>query len=409
MRIKTAVVATALCAFSGAAEAQKLTMEQCFALATEHSLTLKAAEARTQQTRIMQGTAWDVDKTELSLSQDPTSGGSPDNALAISQSIDFPTVYAARRSRLKAETAVEESRQRLAGQQVRADIAAAYCQTVFQQERLRIMQRQLSLLQRYATTAEARYKAGETRQTEALSARRMLEELRLEMVSAESECDAQQLLLTTLVGATERITPADTALTPLSYAPTAYAFASTADGELASRTVTAADKAVREAKNGFAPSLSLALKQQMVISGWDPYHENRQRYAGGNFMGFEVGVGIPLFFGATKAKVKAARKEREAASLMMQQEEKQKLAEHNIAMSRYSAAARRMAYYEQEGSADALTTARLATAEYANGDISYMEYNAAMQEALDTQMKRAAAINDYNQAVVALRRLKSDF
>ena len=289
MRIKTAVVATALCAFSGAAEAQKLTMEQCFTLATEHSLTLKAAEARTQQTRIMQGTAWDVDKTELSLSQDPTSGGSPDNALAISQSIYFPTVYAARRSRLKAETAVEESRQRLTGQQVRADIAAAYCQTVFQQERLRIMQRQLSLLQRYATTAEARYKAGETRQTEALSARRMLEELRLEMVSAESECDAQQLLLTTLVGATERITPADTALTPLSYAPTAYAFASTADGELASRTVTAADKAVREAKNGFAPSLSLALKQQMVISGWDPYHENRQRYAGGNFMGFEVG------------------------------------------------------------------------------------------------------------------------
>ena len=115
MRIKTAVVATALCAFSGAAEAQKLTMEQCFALATEHSLTLKAAEARTQQTRIMQGTAWDVDKTELSLSQDPTSGGSPDNALAISQSIDFPTVCAARRSRQKAETAVDESRQRLTG------------------------------------------------------------------------------------------------------------------------------------------------------------------------------------------------------------------------------------------------------------------------------------------------------
>ena len=32
-----------------------------------------------------------------------------------------------------------------------------------------------------------------------------------------------------------------------------------------------------------------------------------------------------------------------------------------------------------------------------------------MQDALDIQMKRAAAINDYNQAVVALRRLKSDF
>ena len=203
--------------------------------------------------------------------------------------------------------------------------------------------------------------------------------------------------------------PKEDSLFPLDWKQASYNYSQTPDGQYSADRLKASEQAVRVAKNGFAPSLSLSLRNQLVISSWNPYDQDRSRFDGGNFMGFEVGVGIPLFFGATKAKVKAARKEREAASLMMQQEEKQKLAEHNIAMSRYSAAARRMAYYEQEGSADALTTARLATAEYDNGDISYMEYNAAMQEALDIQMKRAAAINDYNQAVVALRRLKSDF
>ena len=37
----------------------------------------------------------------------------------------------------------------------------------------------------------------------------------------------------------------------------------------------------------------------------------RSRFTEGNFFGFEIGVGVPLFYGATKAKVKAARKDRD--------------------------------------------------------------------------------------------------
>ena len=407
--IKRCLIITAVCSLGLTATAQTLTMQQCFDMATKNSLTLKAAAAQTEKAQAMQATAWDLDKTQLSLAQDPTSGGSPDNAIAISQSIEFPTVYAARRSRLKAETAVEQGRQRVAEQQLRADIATAYWDAVYRQERLRIMQRQLALLEHYAATAETRHKAGEARLSERLSARRRLESLRLDIISAQNEYDAQRLALAALAGTAEPITPADTCLAPLNYAPTAFTYAATADGELAARGVRAADKAVREARSAFAPTLSLSLRQQLVITGWDPYHENRQRYQGGNFMGFEVGIGIPLVFGATKARVKAAHKEKETAELLMRQQEKQLQTEYDIAANQYNATAQRMAYYEKEGTADALETARIATAEYDNGDISYTEYNAAMQEALDTQMKRAEAINDFNQAVITLRRLKSEF
>lgn len=32
--------------------------------------------------------------------------------------------------------------------------------------------------------------------------------------------------------------------------------------------------------NVYAPSLSLSLRNQMVISSWDPYHVNRNRFEG---------------------------------------------------------------------------------------------------------------------------------
>ena len=140
----------------------------------------------------------------------------------------------------------------------------------------------------------------------------------------------------------------------------------------------------------------------MVISGWDPYHENRARYAGGNFMGFEVGVGIPLFWGATRAKVKAAKAERDVLLLENRRQQQLRSAEDKAATDRFAAAQTKMEYYEKTGGSKADELARLATTEYENGEISYVEYVNALQESMDLRLKRAAAINDFNQAAVTL-------
>ena len=125
-------------------------------------------------------------------------------------------------------------------------------------------------------------------------------------------------------------------------------------------------------------------------------------------MGFEVGIGIPLFYGATKAKVKAARKEREIAEMDMHRQQLARQNDYDAALARYTSALNRMQYYERQGAADAAETARLGTLEYENGEISYIEYVNALQESIDTQLKRAAAINDYNQTVVALKRIAGE-
>ena len=403
--IKRNITALALCIIALGTSAQTLTLKQCLALAADHSLTLKQADAQVERARVMQGTAWDLDRTELSLSQDPTSGGSPDNALALSQEIEFPTVYAARHSQLKAETKAEKSRRNVTLQQLHSDIASAYWQLVYCKERITILSAQDSVLTRYADLADKRYKAGEARQLEALTAARLERENAMELAAAKSYYAAGQQQLAALIGTDAAITPADNTLSALDYSPTDFSFASTAEGELARDRVAVADKALRVAKNGYAPSLSLVLKNQLVISSWDPYHENRARYDGGNFMGFEVGIGIPLFFGATKAKVKAARSDRAIAQMEMQQQQLTQQTEYKAALTRYNTAFSRMQYYEQKGAASATEIERLASLEYENGEISYIEYVSALQESIDSQLKRADAINAYNQAVVALKRI----
>lgn len=394
--------------FDASIPGQKMTLQQCFELADKQNLALQTGRKAVEKAQVMQATAWDLDKTEIAFSQNPASSGDTDNGLTFSQSIEFPTVYTARRNQLKAETQAEKSRLNVTSQQLRLEIASAYYAMLYQTHRLQILQQQDSVIQRYCDVAGKRYKAGEARQLEFLSADRMRNDNRLEMTKVKNEAENLQTALMALLNTTTPVVPDGNLLisqrSPLN---AAFNYQLTADAQYQKDLITALDKEVKCAKTGYAPSLSLALRSQLLIDSWDPYHINRQRFTEGNFFGFEVTVGVPIFYGATKAKVKAAQKDREMAQMAMQQEQREKERDYQQGYRRLQNVSQRMEYYSGENLVKAKDIERLSTLEYENGEISYVEYASALQEAIDMRLKQAEVVNEYNEAVLALMALNN--
>lgn len=395
--------------FDASIPGEKMTLQQCFQLADRQNLALLSGRKAVEKAQVMQGTAWDLDKTEIAFSQNPASSGDTDNGLTFSQSIEFPTVYTARRGQLKAETQAEKSRLNVTSQQLRLEIASAYYAMLYQTHRLQILLQQDSVIQRYCDVAGKRYKAGEARQLEFLSADRMRNDNRLEMTKVKNEAENLQTALMALLNTTTPVVPAIDNLVISQSSPVnaAFNYQQTADAQYQKDLISALDQEVKCAKTGYAPSLSLALRSQLLIDSWDPYHINRQRFTEGNFFGFEVTVGVPLFYGATKAKVKAAQKDREVALLAMQQEQREKERDYKQGYNRLQNAIKRMEYYSGENMAKAKDIERLSTLEYENGEISYVEYASALQEAIDMRLKQAEVVNEYNEAVLALMALNN--
>ena len=395
--------------FDASIPGEKMTLQQCFQLADRQNLALQSGRKAVEKAQVMQGTAWDLDKTEIAFSQNPASSGDTDNGLTFSQSIEFPTVYTARRNQLKAETQAEKSRLNVTSQQLRLEIASAYYAMLYQTHRLQILLQQDSVIQRYCDVAGKRYRAGEARQLEFLSADRMRNDNRLEMTKVKNEAENLQMALMALLNTTMPVVPAADNLVISQSSPmnAVFNYQQTADAQYQKDLITALDKEVKCAKTGYAPSLSLALRSQLLIDSWDPYHINRQRFTEGNFFGFEVTVGVPLFYGATKAKVKAAQKDREVAQLAMQQEQREKERDYKQGYNRLQNAIKRMEYYSGENMAKAKDIERLSTLEYENGEISYVEYASALQEAIDMRLKQAEVVNEYNEAVLALMALNN--
>lgn len=395
--------------FDASIPGEKMTLQQCFQLADRQNLALLSGRKAVEKAQVMQGTAWDLDKTEIAFSQNPASSGDTDNGLTFSQSIEFPTVYTARRGQLKAETQAEKSRLNVTSQQLRLEIASAYYAMLYQTHRLQILLQQDSVIQRYCAVARKRYKAGEARQLEFLSADRMRNDNRLEMTKVKNGAENLQTALMALLNTTTPVVPAADNLVIPQRSPVnaAFNYQQTADAQYQKDLISALDQEVKCAKTGYAPSLSLALRSQLLIDSWDPYHINRQRFTEGNFFGFEVTVGVPLFYGATKAKVKAAQKDREVAQLAMLQEQRKKERDYKQGYNRLQNAIKRMEYYSGENMAKAKDIERLSTLEYENGEISYVEYASALQEAIDMRLKQAEVVNEYNEAVLALMALNN--
>ena len=395
--------------FDASIPGEKMTLQQCFQLADRQNLALQSGRKAVEKAQVMQATAWNLDKTEIAFSQNPASSGDTDNGLTFSQSIEFPTVYTARRGQLKAETQAEKSRLNVTSQQLRLEIASAYYAMLYQTHRLQILLQQDSVIQRYCDVAAKRYKAGEARQLEFLSADRMRNDNRLEMTKVKNEAENLQTALMALLNTTTPVVPAADNLVISQSSPmnAVFNYQQTADAQYQKDLISALDQEVKCAKTGYAPSLSLALRSQLLIDSWDPYHINRQRFTEGNFFGFEVTVGVPLFYGATKAKVKAAQKDREVAQLAMQQEQREKERDYKQGYNRLQNAIKRMEYYSGENMEKAKDIERLSTLEYENGEISYVEYASALQEAIDMRLKQAEVVNEYNEAVLALMALNN--
>ena len=379
---------------------KKMTLQQCFDLAEQQNVLLQAGRKTIERAKVMEGTAWDVDKTEVAFSQNPASSGDTDNGLTFSQSIEFPTVYAARKKQLKAETQAEKSRLNVSRQQLKQEIASTYYAMLYQTYRLSILQRLDSILNRYCDIAGKRYKAGETRQLEVLTSERLRDENLLEMRNVKSEAENQQMILMNLLNSDQPILPSESHLIILdSSISSSFNYQQTADAQYQQDRLKVLDQEIKSAKTGYAPSLSLALRSQLLISSWDPYHIDRQRFTEGNFFGFEIGVGVPLFYGATKAKVKA--------ELNMQQERREKERDYRLGYNRLQNATKKLQYYNGENIDKANEIVRLSTTEYENGEINYVEYVNALKEAIDMRMKQADIINEYNEAVLALMALNN--
>ena len=386
------------------AQSRQMTLQEVLAMAAERSLTLQNSRMEVDKTRILQGTAFHLDATSVSLSQDPTSGGSPDNAITVSQSFALPSVYSARRSLLKSETSAAQSRLAVSENELRREVSLAFYDLLYAQDVLHIYARQDSIYKNFNRVAEAKLGAGETGRLEQINAIRLKQENDIKNDIAQRDFLTAQLQLMKWLNTDTLVIPLATATNELIFADNSIADVPLL--ALAKSQEEVANRQLKLEKRNGLPTFSVGASVQTVIKGFNPYNIDRSAYGGGNFMGFSVGVNIPLAFGAQKARVKAARKEVEMAQLNVRNQEYVLRKTYDAAYNNYVSAHKAYNYYQKIGVPQAREMERISKVSYEYGQIGYVELMQNLQSALEVWKDFADATRQYNKAIVELNYLQ---
>ncbi|MGV3696999.1 CusA/CzcA family heavy metal efflux RND transporter [Flavobacterium sp.] len=392
--------------FSGMASAQtqQMTIDNALNLAYKNNQSLRASDLDVQTQAKLVGTAWDIPKTEISGTFGQLNSAAQDKNLSISQSIN-PFRVGAMRRLLKENSSASQLRLELTKREVAFSVKESWNNLLYYNKLNTILLKQSAIMDKFVRSADVKFRVGETNSLEKNIATAKQQELQQRIKQNEAQIKIERSRLKLFMNSKDDFTIADTSFVPL---PGMLTVDSTAvkqnpNYQLAQKQVAIAQANQKLERSALLPDITAgyfiqSLTGNQDIDGTPRYYNDALR-----FQGFTAGISVPIFFGSSSTKAKAAKinieREKQTAGYVENQLKSQ-LIEQSELLATYTSL---VAYYRDSAEPNARKITANATKAYQNGDISYVEYVQNLDTANDILRNYAEAVRNYNQTIITIQ------
>jgi cobalt-zinc-cadmium resistance protein CzcA len=337
------------------------------------------------------------------LQQDATDGGSPGNSIGIVQQSSFPTVYKNQSKLLQQQTILAQRQRNIAVFDITRKVKLAYIIFQFGYEKIRLLNSLDSIYRKFKERVELRQQVGETSNLEKYAAQSKFYEIQLLIKQTRIDVQTSELILQQLLNTKETLQPADTTLVKV---PLDFTF----DTTLSSHPQTAfyqqqlnvANAELQLEKSKRLPGFNVGYFHQFLIKGFNPAKIDRAYTPNTHIGGFQIGTTIPLFFGALRARINAAKINTSLVQAQAQAAKSGLQTQYLTQYNEYLKQKEGLDYYESIGLKQADEIIRISQISYKLGEIGYVEYIQNLTIAFDTKLRYLEALNFYNQAIIQL-------
>jgi cobalt-zinc-cadmium resistance protein CzcA len=149
----------------------------------------------------------------------------------------------------------------------------------------------------------------------------------------------------------------------------------------------------RSEKSALLPELNLGYNNLSII-GWQSVDGINQKYygSGERFSSYVLGIGLPLFNGATRARVQASEVNSELARMSELQAGEQLKNKKTQLQAEYQKYNKIIDHYVKAGLVQSDQIIRQSLLAFRSGDISYMEWINLMNQAVGLRMQYMDAL-----------------
>jgi len=370
----------------------RISLEKALEIAYRNNNELAAYKSKAEESLALIPPSFSIDRTSIYYSYDENNRAQNDYPIGVfggEQRFDFPTVYFAQK---QANIILAEMAQNTYEQKKKLltrDVSKTYYRLNYLYKKLSKYQELDSIYSRYTKVAKIKNELGESSNLDFLYAqarehevRLMAEKLRYDIdialsdLGALMQCDSS---FTTLEISSDllEIQPSQLEVDP------GYAFFNNA--------IRQNNALVKVEKNNLYPDITLN------------YFNGTNSYAGAsNYQGVMVGIGLPLFFGEQKAKIKAGKLSAQASADFA---ENYRIMYTNSMLSKVSELEklkRPIEHYIEAGKNIANELQRSAVRAYDLGDIDFLKFVQSLDAAIEIELNYLEGVYKYNSLVLDL-------
>ncbi len=390
-----------------AQEKKTINLHDAIQMALDSNLTVRSSGYSLEVQKALKGAAWDFGKTNIDGQFGQFNSYTKDNSLTLSQSFEFPSVYANQHKLAKANVKSSEWQLKTSQLGTATQVKQVYWQLAYLYSKEKLLNYQDSLYSGFMKAAELRAKVGETNKLEMITARSQSMEIKnqLQQIQADKAILARQLQ--TLLNTKSQLIPADTVLKQINFQQisTENSLAENPSLGYSNQQVAVSRIEKQLEVSRSLPDFSVGYFSQTMKGEQEVNGVARSFSPGDRFNGIQAGIAIPLWYSPFAAKIKAAKLKEQVASTDAEQYSKTLESNYQSLIDQYQKYLKSIAYYEKQSIPEANLIIDQATQSYKAGALDYLDYVHSLGRALTIRQNYLDELNNCNQTVINLEYL----
>jgi len=354
--------------------------------AIENNKGLKASQLQVDKMKANINVAYTFDKTNVYYNYDQNNlavNNQPLKVFGVQQKFAFPTIYGAQKKLFNSEFEKEEATFNIKKSKLKYQVSNVYNHIVYLQNQEKLYHYLDSLYQNFSKASDRKFELGETNYLEKITAQAKFRKISTMLSQIDNDKKAQYELLQSLIQSDEVFNIKSTSIEPI---------------------ISLNDAATNALYNAYFEKVTNTMKTNVALQKkyWLPdinldYFQGSNKGLSQSLNGFQIGLGLPIFFSGNKAKTKVAQLELQSWEMQKQNEtqkmdkyisqKKNELAKHQDAIN----------YYNQFGKKLSEEIIKAGNRSFKQGEIDFFQYIQSLENGTTIQVEHLDNVLQFNK------------
>ena len=392
--------------FLNAASAQtKITLDTSIELALKNNLNLKSNRLKADYQKLLIKSSTNVTPTAINFDYGQINSFYNDTKFGISQTINLPSVYSNQKKLFTEEWKASILNVAIKEAELKKAVCQSFYSLLYLNEKQKILHRTDSIYSEFLTKSDLRFKNGESNILEKTNAENQRGMIEIQLLQVIQDKQIMQLQFQLLLNEEQSFEPNSKSLQMEFLVPK-----DTAEIQKnPSLLILQQNSKISEATTNFE-------KTKLLPSFTIGYNNNSFQGTGADnilygvgtrFHSAQLGLGIPLFGGAQKAKIKALDTVEKISRNEYQNEKRILQNQHETLLFEHQNNLKKIDYYKNKGLQNAKIIEETASKQFLNGAINYLDWTNLINQSSAIKNNFIETVMINNQITIELNYLLS--